>query len=56
MSLLNNDMKQFDSRFYISKKFKLNQNFPYYIQRAHTKLPTNFVMAHSNFLFDFVPK
>ena len=54
MSLLNNDMKQFDARFYISKKFKLNQNFPF--QRAHTKLPTNFVMAHSNFLFDFVPK
>ena len=34
MSLLNNDMNQFDSRYFISKKFKLNQNFPFYIQRV----------------------
>ena len=34
MSLLNNDMKQFDSRYFISKKFKSNQNFSFYIQRV----------------------
>ena len=34
MSLLNNDMNQFDSRYFILKKFKfkLNQNFSFYIQ------------------------